>query len=124
MNETENKSTFCSQFFIWAAVICLCTFVAVLIIPNFIKARATSADGACINNLRRFQEAKDQWALEHNAKTNDVVTGADIKPYIKLAADGHFPKCPQGGFYTIGKVGENVTCSLGTNIYPAHILPQ
>jgi hypothetical protein len=70
-----------------------------------------------INNLRQVDVAKNQWALE----SNDVVTINDIRPYIELDAKGNLPKCPSGGIYTIGKIGEPRTCSLGTNVIPAHV---
>jgi len=51
-----------------------------------------------------------------------MATENDIKPYVKWDSNGNLPKCPQEGIYTIGKVGEPVTCSLGkTN--SAHVLP-
>jgi hypothetical protein len=43
----------------------------------------------------------------------------DIAPYFPNG----IPKCPAGGTYTIGKVGEPPTCSLGTNVTPAHVFP-
>ena len=84
-------------------------------------ARANSLQiiqqNACINNLRQIDAAKQQWALEKGKKVGDPVTEADIKPYIKLDANGNLPKCPAGGKYTIGKVGETPTCSI-----PGHVL--
>jgi hypothetical protein len=77
----------------------------------------------CINNLRQINAAKDEWALE-NGKTNGTVcTASDITPYMKLDAYRNFPKCPSGGTYTIGKISELPTCSLGTNVNPPHVLP-
>jgi len=82
--------------------------------------------------MRQIDSAKDQWAFEHGAKINDVVTLNDIKPYLlvsngmpylKLDAKGNLPKCPAGGTYTIGKVGTPPTCSLGSTVTPAHVLP-
>jgi hypothetical protein len=59
-----------------------------------------------------------------NGKTNGVViTENDIKPYIKLDSNGNLPKCPAGGKYTIGRIGDKPTCSLGTTVTPAHVLP-
>lgn len=100
--------------------------------PGFIKEPVTSPANACINNLRQLDAAKNEWVSEHNAKSNDIVTIDDIRPYIererdnayiKLDAKGNLPKCPSGGTYTIGKVGEPPTCSLGTNVYSPHVLP-
>ena len=93
-------------------------------IPNFVKARATSQANACINNLRQIDAAKNEWALENNKTNGTPVTEADIKTYIKLDASGNLPRCPAGGTYTIGPVGELPTCSLGTTVSPAHVLPQ
>ena len=89
-----------------------------------INNRATASSSkvsqrnACINNLRQIDAAKNQFALEKGKKSGDPVTEADIKPYIKLDANGNLPKCPAGGKYTIGNIGENTTCSI-----PDHVLP-
>jgi len=101
----------------------LCTGLLVIVgIPNFIKARSTPCCNACINNLRQIDGAIQQWALEFGKSNGVVCTESDIKPYIKLY-DGNLPICPTGGKYTIGKVGEPPTCSLGkTN--PGHVLPR
>jgi outer membrane lipoprotein-sorting protein len=85
---------------------------------NAAVARANSQRNACINNLRQIDAAKNQWALENRKTSGTPVTEADIKPYIKLDANGNLPKCPSGGKYTIGKVGETPTCSI-----PGHVLP-
>jgi hypothetical protein len=121
MSESENKS---SEFdaLVWIAIIALVGFFAYIAIPNFIKARSTSAQNPCINNLRQIDGAKNEWALENGKTNGTVATENDIKPYIKLNAKGDIPSCPLGGIYTIGKVGENPTCSLGkTN--SLHALP-
>lgn len=91
--------------------------LAAIAIPNFVKARATAQENTCINNLRMIDGAKQQWALEKNKKTGDVPTEDDLMPY--LGQNGQFPKCPQGGTYTIGAIGEAPTCSV-----PGHVLPQ
>lgn len=88
-------------------------------IPNFVKARNVSMQNACINNLRQIDAAKNEWALENNKTNGTPVTVDDIKPFIKLRANEDFLKCPAGGTYTIGLVGENPTCSV-----PNHQLPQ
>lgn len=121
MGESENKSSEW-DLLVWLTIIAAIGLIGWIVISNFIKSRSTSASNACINNLRQIEGAKGEWALE-NGKTNGVVcTIADIKPYIKLDTNGNIPKCPQGGIYTIGKIGENPTCSLGkTN--PLHTLP-
>jgi hypothetical protein len=74
----------------------------------------------CIVNLMKIDAMKMQWALEHHAKSGTPVTANDIAPYFK---DGKIPQCLSGGTYTIGKVDEPPTCSVGTNDILAHVLP-
>jgi hypothetical protein len=117
MGESENKS---SKFdtLAWLAVITSIGFIAWFVFSNFIPARAPSLRLDCINNLRQLDAAKREWALE-NGKTNGVVcTENDIKPYIKLDSKGNIPRCPAGGIYTIGKVGEAPTCSITDHVLP------
>jgi outer membrane lipoprotein-sorting protein len=85
---------------------------------NAAAARANSQRNACITNLRQIDGAKNEFALEKGKKNGDPVTEADIKPYIKLDANGNLPKCPAGGTYTIGKVGELPTCSIAGHALP------
>ena len=87
--------------------------LAAIAIPNFVKARATSQQNACINNLRQLDAAKNQWALEKGKKSGDVPTKEDLMPFLRS-----WPVCPAGGAYTIGSVGESPTCSI-----PGHKLP-
>ena len=102
-------------------VVAIIGLLAAIAIPNFIKARITSQQNACINNLRQLDGAINEWALETGKTNGTIATEKDIKPYIKWDSNGNVPKCPQGGQYTIGKVGEHPTCSLGTNIV-GHVL--
>jgi len=78
-------------------------------IPNFVKARNTSMQNACINNLRQIQAAKSEWALEKEKGPGDVPTANDLTPYF---AGGKFPVCPSGGTYTIGAVSNAPACSV------------
>jgi hypothetical protein len=73
---------------------------------------------ACINNLRQIDAAKNEWALEKRKTTGTLITEDDIKPYLKLDANGNLPQCPAGGKYTIGKVGEKPTCSISGHELP------
>jgi competence protein ComGC len=86
-------------------------------IPNFVKARDTAMQNACINNLRMIDGAKQQWALEKGKTGGDVPAIVDLTPYLK---DGKFPVCPSGGTYTIGVVSNNPTCSIPTHTLSAH----
>ena len=98
-------------------------FVVAIVRPNFIHDVRGSPALTCINNLRQIDAAKYEWALENRKTNGTVCTASDITPYIKLDANGNLPKCPSGGTYTIGKIGEPPTCSLGANVNPPHVLP-
>jgi hypothetical protein len=45
-------------------VVAIIGLLAAIAIPNFVKARTTSQQNACINNLRLIDASKQQWALE------------------------------------------------------------
>jgi hypothetical protein len=90
--------------------------LAAIAVPNFVKARSTSQQNACLNNLRQIDAAKQQWALENSKKSTDVPTQKDLLPY--LGRNGQFPRCPQGGTYTIGSVGESPRCSVAGHELP------
>ena len=67
------------------------------------------AGNSCINNLRQIDGAKQQWALEYKQTNGTLVPIAEVVPYIKGNA---LPLCPQGGLYSVGKVGEPPKCSV------------
>lgn len=99
-------------------------FLIWLFIPNFDNRMVTSASNACINNLRQIDAAANQFALEHNLTNGDAIRFPDdLTNYIKLNSAGKIPPCPSGGIYSIKKVGDAPTCSLGTTVNPAHVLP-
>jgi Mg-chelatase subunit ChlD/type II secretory pathway pseudopilin PulG len=75
--------------------------LAAITLPNFIRARNTSASNAMVNNLRQIEAAKQQWALEHGKSPSDVPTIEDIKDYIK----GGLPASVVGETYVLGPVG-------------------
>jgi len=87
--------------------------MSAIAIPNFVKARTTSQQNACINNLRQLDAAKQQWALEKNKQSTDVPVMEDLKPYLRA-----IPHCPAGGTYTLNAVGQPPECSI-----PKHELP-
>jgi chromosome segregation ATPase len=83
---------------------------------NMANAAVVIAQKTCLGNLRRIDDAKQEWAAE-NAEPDDAVpTAADLLPYLK---DGIFPVCPSGGKYSINAVDEVPTCS-----FAGHVLPE
>ena len=83
---------------------------------RFVQAGIDAQVGACVNNLRQIDGAKQQWALE-NKKTADAVPSVqDLLPYFKGET---FPVCPSGGAYGVNGVSLPPTCSVA-----GHVLPQ
>jgi hypothetical protein len=70
---------------------------------------------SCLNNLRLFEGAKEQWSLENVKTVGAIVNMVDIQPYFK---GNIVPVCPAGGVYTLNPIGAQATCSV-----PGHALP-
>jgi prepilin-type N-terminal cleavage/methylation domain-containing protein len=100
-------------------VVAIIGLLAAIAIPNFVRARNTAQQNACINNLRQIDGAKQQWALENKKTDTDAPSSDEVKVYIK---NNRFPNCPGSGSYTIGAVNTDPTCSKSTAAQ-AHILP-
>jgi prepilin-type N-terminal cleavage/methylation domain-containing protein len=105
-------------------VVAIIGLLAAIAIPNYVKARANSQSSACINNLRQIDAAANQWALEQKKTSGAAISYPDdLTPYIKLNTAGSIPGCPASGSYDDPAVGASPTCSLGSNVTPAHVLP-
>src|SRR3954454_1635212 len=85
-------------------VVAIIGLLAAIAIPNFVKARQTSQQNACINNLRQIDGAVQQWALENKASSGQTVSITAVKPYIKLDRNNNIPACPAGGTYSTSTV--------------------
>jgi hypothetical protein len=83
---------------------------------NAMDAAAIIAQKTCLGNLRRIDDAKQEWASENSEPDNAVPKAADLLPYLK---GGVFPVCPSGGTYSINAVDEVPTCS-----FPGHVLRE
>jgi prepilin-type N-terminal cleavage/methylation domain-containing protein len=107
-------------------VVAIIGLLAAIAIPNFVKARTTSQQNACINNLRLIDSSKQQWALEQRKQTTDTPQGTDLQPYLGRGVNGELPACPvdpQNGFttsYTPNNVGTKPACQI---VATSHILP-
>lgn len=99
-----------------AAGIVPAAMLSAIAIPNFIKARQTSMQHACGNNLRQIQAAKQMWALDHKKGDSDTPSQVDLVDYFP---EKRFPTCPSGGNYSINSMSQQPTCST-----PGHALAQ
>jgi prepilin-type N-terminal cleavage/methylation domain-containing protein len=113
-------------------VVAIIGLLAAIAIPNFVRARSTSQQNACINNLRLIDAAKQQWALEKGmpsgaVPTLDAVAATGLQPYLGRGASGEVPFCPldsgKTGAYVINAVSNKPTCNLGTDPNFLHFLP-
>ena len=100
-------------------VVAIIGLLAAIAIPNFVKARSTSQQNACINNLRQMDGAMEQYALENKLGSSSSYTLSNLKPYIRLTSANNLPACPANGSYVVGAtVTNSPTCSLSSSVYP------
>ncbi len=122
MSEQKNYSRPAFTLLELLLLIVIIGVIVAIAIPNRGGGSHTSRANACINNLRQIDAAANQFALEHQLTNGDKINFPnDLTPYIKLNSAGKIPACPQGGNYSIKKVGDNPTCTLST-LTPAHAL--
>ena len=99
-------------------VVAIIGLLAAIAIPNFVRARSTSQQNACINNLRQVDGAKQQWALENSAAVNARPTFDQIQPYLGRGSDGSLPVCPADSAatfntsYSIHSLNRAPTCRI------------
>ncbi len=94
-------------------------------LPNFNKARQGAqgnrqgAQGnTCINNLRRIDAAKQTCAMEKKLSADDTPSAEDLRPYLGQAFETL--KCPQGGTYSIGRIGDPPSCTVLQHVLPSN----
>ena len=75
-------------------VVAIIGLLAAIAIPNFVHARTTAQQNACINNLRQIDGAKQEFALENKKASTYVPLATDIQPYMGRGANGSLPSCP------------------------------
>jgi len=110
-------------------VVAIIGLLAAIAIPNFVRARTTSQQNACINNLRLIDGAKQQWALEQRQGATVTPGGTDLQPYLGHGSAGELPTCPADSngsaasfatSYTVNNVSVKPQCN---QVSSTHILP-
>jgi len=90
-------------------VVAIIALLAVIAIPNFMKARNSARVKSCMQNLRVMDSAKAQWALDMRQPSSARPASTDIVPYIR---DGQLPACPANGTYRIRSLTRQPICSF------------
>ena len=67
-------------------VVAIIALLAAIAVPGFLRARKRSQASKILNDLRMIDSAVDQYAIETNRKTGDLVGIADWTNYIKKNA--------------------------------------
>ena len=106
-------------------VVLIIGILVAIAVPNFIRARESARARACIANLRQIDSAKEQYAMDNRLAQGGTLPalaalcGTGTTTYIK----GGQPACPASGNYVVNVLGEDPTCSVGTNAAIPHDLP-
>jgi prepilin-type N-terminal cleavage/methylation domain-containing protein len=87
-------------------VVAIIGLLAAIAIPSFVKARNTSQQSACINNMRQIDSGKEQGGMAYGVAEGTAVAAATVNTYIK----GGAPECPGGGAYTYSVLGTAPLC--------------
>ena len=90
--------------------------LAAIAVPNWVHARTTSQNNACISNLRQIWGATQQWALDNRAGPDADVAPEVILPYLRNAV-----VCPAGG--SAATFGSSYTLTTVSNIPTCRIAP-
>src|SRR4030095_1668375 len=95
----------------WIGVLAV-VFIVVILSVGLLGRRRPKLSG-CKMNLQRIAICKQLWANESGGTTNDVPSWDDLRVYFPTAALKGIPVCPEGGKYSINRVEEWPTCSIG-----------
>lgn len=112
-------------------VVAIVGLLAAIAIPSFMRARTRSQQNACINNLRKIESGKEQYAMEHGLADGNVITWTQIvgpDNFVKC-----YPLCPTSptvegtvgnteNDYNINPVGSNAACRIQPTGKFAHAL--
>ena len=94
--------------------------LAAMAVPAFQKVRQASQQKVCLNNLRQYAAAFDQYTLENNRPPKNLLELVGPDKFIRTS-----PLCLLGGTYLIpdgATTGEEIACSVHGTM--AEIRPQ
>ncbi|MEA3209913.1 MAG: type pilus assembly protein PilA [Chthoniobacter sp.] len=67
-------------------VVAIIALLAAIAVPNFLRARKRTQATRILEDLRMIDSAVDQYAIENNKASADVVTWAQVKSYLKTGS--------------------------------------
>lgn len=95
-------------------VVLIIGLLMAIAVPYFMKSRTSGQNSSCIENLKKIESAKEQWAMEFGKISTDTPISSDLCPsYLET-----YPSCPGGGTYTIGNMSTRPVCSVATHVLP------
>ena len=97
-------------------VVLIIGILLAIAVPNFVKARESSRQKACVSNLKQLQSACEQYAMDNKLSGTATIAIGDItgsSKYITVA-----PTCPAGGAYTVSSADVDPTCGYTSADYP------
>ena len=97
--------------------------LAAISTPSFVKARNTSQQNVCINNLRCIDACKEVGAMAYRLTDGHTIATVSVNEYMsdKILQGNDVPTCPAGGTYTYNPIGVRPECSIETPT--SHELP-
>ncbi len=106
-------------------VVAIIGLLAALAIPNFVHARTSSQQNACINNLRQIDGAKQNYGLDNKVLPTTAPDPGSIQMYMGRGVNGGLPFCPADSSasfatsYGINVLSSPPTCLVvpGSHIY-------
>ena len=93
-------------------VVAIIGLLAAIAIPSFVKARNTSQQNACINNLRQVDSGKEQAAMAQNWGPTENCDATAAKDIVDSYIKGGAPTCPASGTYAYLTLTNSPTCTI------------
>jgi prepilin-type N-terminal cleavage/methylation domain-containing protein len=92
-------------------VVSIMALILAIAVPGFARARDNSKAKACQYNLKQILCSKERWAMDNNRAPLDTPAMSDLAvPGVYMKG---LPVCPGGGTYTVGRLDQLPTCSVG-----------
>jgi prepilin-type N-terminal cleavage/methylation domain-containing protein len=97
-------------------VVAIIALLAVIAVPNFLRARKRSQASRILEELRLLDAAKDQYAIEYNRKGGDSVSWEQVQLYLKPTSSLYQSGGNDlfGNSYILGNVDDSTTAAQDT----------